>query len=121
MEKENFYHELHLFSNGLETVKVMLLPKNSVINLPVPKGGREVFVVDGVMTSALGEHNADSWARLTEEEVSGEVFEVKTGDEDVYLWSKEGHLKSPEIDIDLAKKQELELIAAAAEAGNKGN
>ncbi|CAD7923683.1 unnamed protein product [Amoebophrya sp. A120] len=110
------YHELELFSNGLETVKIMVLPKGQTsIHLPVPKNGQELFVVDGKMNSSLGEHNVDSWARLTEEKLGkGGKLKVNTSASpcDVYLWSKEGHLKSKEIDLELARKQELEWIEA---------
>ncbi|CAD7930346.1 unnamed protein product [Amoebophrya sp. A25] len=125
--------ELIVFKSTNETVKVMALPANRTVDIPIPRNdGRELFVIDGSMTSRLGTHDEHSWARIVGVGVAGQVgagsssseayngsedtenfFRVQIGPEEVYLYSKEGHLSSPEIDLEKAKQQELALIAAA--------
>lgn len=103
------FHELVVFESPLETVKMLLLPGGATVRVPVPDGGREMFVVDGTFVSSLGTHDERSWCRLASQATfaeTGGTFEVRVGERDVYLYSKEGHLQSPEVDLEEICKKE---------------
>mmetsp|Transcript_33598 Transcript_33598/g.95208 ORF Transcript_33598/g.95208 Transcript_33598/m.95208 type:complete len:309 (+) Transcript_33598:65-991(+) len=103
------FHELVIFGSPLETVKMMVLPgSGATVRIPVPKGGRELLVVDGQFTSRLGTHDERSWCRLADEvHFADGHLEVTAGEAEVYLYSKEGHLASAEIDLEEARGREL--------------
>jgi hypothetical protein len=92
--------KLPLFSNELEQTAVHVWAKNSTIELEVPPRGIEIFVVDGTFSSDMGAHDKWSWCRLPNDSQSSVVFKVQTCEDDVYIWTKEGHLESDEVGVE---------------------
>ena len=92
-----------LFSSKFEKVTAEIWPAGSKMSIPVPEGGKEVFVVDGAFeSSTYGVHDQHSWTRLT---FGTDLGEVKASDnEDLYLYIKEGHFASPEVGVDMSLK-----------------
>jgi hypothetical protein len=89
-----------LFESELEKTAVHTWPKQTPITVQVPPNGMEIFVLDGTFTSKLGHHDQWSWCRIPNDGDSPLDFEVTTGsDEDVYVWTKEGHLNSDEVGL----------------------
>lgn len=93
--------EERLFSSSLEQTLVQTWPANSNFDVPIPIGGAEIFVVDGSFSSALGEHDKWSWARIPNEGSEDTSFRVTTGSDPVYVWMKVGHLASDEIGMEM--------------------
>ena len=83
-----------LFESPYERVYAEYLEPKSVINDKIPKGGQEIFVIDGEFEDALGKHKEHSWARYG---ADGESRERKAGAEGALLYVKEGHRDAPEV------------------------
>lgn len=103
-EATDTVEEERLFSSSLEKTMVQTWPANSSFDVPIPKNGAEVFVVDGSFSSALGEHNQWSWARIPNEGDEDTRFSVTTGSDPVYVWMKIGHLTSDEIGMEMSSE-----------------
>lgn len=90
-----------LYQSRFETVSGMVMRRkasldDNIWHMRAPKGGMEIFVVDGSMTSReFGVHDTESWCRLVEDAEA----HFTLGAEFLYLYVKEGHLRSPEIGI----------------------
>jgi anti-sigma factor ChrR (cupin superfamily) len=83
-----------LYKDNIEEVSLYHLTSNAKLNLS-PKGGSEIFVLEGDVTEQQDELYRHSWARLP----INEPINITAGTNGAKVWIKTGHLKDIENQI----------------------